>query len=245
MLGLMKKVLRVSYPLHYTLSGHIFIDPGDDCDALVDAMLETGYDEEFCIAADLDPPFVARLMRAGFLVMSVNLEGPGGEGEVVLLPKLHRTRAVLSFPELHIKKSIGPFLGRYELRFDSDFETIVDRCVALHGGDWLTGPLVGVIKALHADPAGLVRPASFALYRGGILRAGEFGVVCGGVYTSYSGYYEESNAGTVQMILMVRYLERAGFAFLDLGMPLPYKDSLGARNIGPKQFTALFRNARV
>jgi Leu/Phe-tRNA-protein transferase len=245
MLLFMGRGSRFFYPLRYTLSGHIFIGPGDNCDALVDAMLETGYDEEVCIAADFDPPFAARLMRAGFLLMSATLEEPGGPGGVILLPKLHLLKTALFFPELHVKKSIVPFLGRYELRFDSDFETIVDRCVALHGGDWLTGPLVDLIKALYRDPAGPLRPASFALYRDGLLRAGEFGVVCGRVYTSYSGYYEESNAGTVQMILMAQYLRRAGFAFLDLGMPLPYKESLGARNVGPRQFVELFRNARV
>jgi Leu/Phe-tRNA-protein transferase len=239
----MRKGSLFSYPLRFTLSGHIFIDPADDCDALVNAMLETGYNEEFCVAADFDPPFIARLMEAGFLVMSAAPEEAEEDG-VILLPKLHLIRTVLFFRELHIKKSIGPFLGRYELRFDRDFDAIVDRCVARHGGDWLTGPLVGVIKELHGAD-GPVRPVSFALYRGGVLRAGEFGVICGRVYTSYSGYYEESNAGTVQMILMVRYLEKAGFAFLDLGMPLPYKERLGARNISPKQFVELFRKARI
>jgi Leu/Phe-tRNA-protein transferase len=66
----------------------------------------------------------------------------------------------------------------------------------------------------------------------------------GRVYTSYSGYYEEDNAGTAQIILMAQWLDNIGFDFLDLGMPLDYKTDLGARNITPNRFVELFRTAR-
>jgi Leu/Phe-tRNA-protein transferase len=46
------------------------------------------------------------------------------------------------------------------------------------------------------------------------------------------------------MILMARYLEAAGFDFLDFGMPMDYKTDLGARNISPKNFVKLFRAAQ-
>jgi Leu/Phe-tRNA-protein transferase len=84
---------------------------------------------------------------------------------------------------------------------------------------------------------------SFALYRNGKLVAGEFGIKTGGVYTSYSGYYDEKNAGTVQMILTTMYLQEQGFAFFDLGMPLDYKNMLGARDISPQEFVSHFRAA--
>jgi Leu/Phe-tRNA-protein transferase len=152
-------------------------------------------------------------------------------------------RSALFFSELRIKKSIRPFLSRYELRVDTDFDCIVDKCVEIHGSDWLTPPLVEILKNLHqsAMPA---RPVSFGVYRDGELKAGEFGVLIGRVYTSYSGYYEEDNAGTVQMILMAQWMNKTGFDFLDLGMPLDYKTGLGARNIEPGRFVELFRAAR-
>jgi Leu/Phe-tRNA-protein transferase len=103
--------------------------------------------------------------------------------------------------------------------------------------------LLAGVRAIRAFKNGLVRPVSFGLYRDGELAAGEFGVVAGRVYTSYSGYRDEDSAGTVQMILTGRYLRDAGFAFWDLGMPLGYKDRLGARNISPGLFVELFRQA--
>jgi Leu/Phe-tRNA-protein transferase len=258
----------------------ILISPKDDPARIVDLMLETGYAEEFCVAINFDPPFIARLMDAGFLVMSAS----AGGGRYILLPKLHLVRSVLFFENLHVKKSIRRFLPRYELRFDGDFDRILDRCVTIHGDDWLTPPLVDALRAMRAKPlrgfasefrggagfghdarnlptardglsapgseeprnskpagAGSAKPVSFGVYRDGELRAGEFGVVSGRVYTSYSGYYDEDNAGTVQMILTARFLRERGFAFFDLGMPLDYKYDLGARDVSPRRFVELFR----
>ena len=234
----------MAYRIRYLPSGHVFIDPKDNCDRLADALLKTGYDKEFCIAAIFDEDFIGRLMEAGFLVMSAALTEEREEPFYILLPKLHLLRSVLLFPDLRVKKSIRLFLPRYELRVDTDFDLILDKCVQAHGDAWLTPPLVEILKSMHKRKDMRSKPASFAVYRDGELKAGEIGVVMGRVYTSYSGYYEESNAGTVQMILMARWLEKAGFDFLDFGMPLDYKTSLGAQEVSPHRFLELFRNAR-
>jgi Leu/Phe-tRNA-protein transferase len=221
----------------------IFMSPEDDCDKVVDAMLQTGYSEEFCIALDWEVDFIARLMKAGFLVMSETIQEEGLDIQDILLPKLHLVRSALFFPDLHVKKSIKRYLSRYELRFDTDFEAIVQKCLATHGEGWLTPSLIQTLHTLR-EGGDAPRPVSFGLYRDGELKAGEFGILCGRVYTSYSGYKEEDNSGMVQMILMIRWLEAAGFAFLDFGMPLDYKTELGARDISPEEFVRIFRAAR-
>jgi len=265
------------YPLRYTQSGLIIMGPENDCDKVVDAMLATGYSEEFCVSLDWDTPFITRLMMAGFLVMSATMVDMDETRKLflrdIVLPKLHLIRSALFFPDLHVKRSVKSLLPRYELRFDTDFETVVKKCLKIHGDEWLTPSLINTLFLLREQagaetpesagclentehptdtrnlfsltPADFPRPVSFSLYRGGELKAGEFGVIYGRVYTSYSGYREEDNAGTVQMILMVRALEKAGFAFLDFGMPLDYKADLGAQNISPEEFVRLFRAARI
>jgi len=252
--------------LRYTSFGWLYISPEDDCNAIVDAMLATGYSEEFCIAEGFDPEFTARLMEAGFLVMSANI-GEEDEPHYIMLPKLHVERSALFFENLHIKKSIRRLLNRYELRADVEFDRIIDRCVEKHDSDWLSPALVNCIKEIrltalsstalssatleNADtnsgkqrlrPKPFAYPVSFALYRGEKLTAAEFGVVCGRVYTSYSGFYEEDNAGTVQLILTARYLQEHGFSFFDFGMPMEYKTALGAEDISPQEFIRLFRS---
>jgi Leu/Phe-tRNA-protein transferase len=253
--------------VRYTPSGHILIRSWDDPEGIVDAMLATDYKEEFCLALDFDPEFIAALMKAGFLVMSASLaEEPEAEGQHILLPQLHLTRSALLFPELHVKKSIRSKLSRYELRVDgrpaeqfktmeslfslprspaSDFDVIMERCVAAHDDGWLTAPLRAALREIRARPWLPARPLSFGVYRDGALRAGEFGVLAGKVYTSYSGYYDEDNAGSAQMILTARLLETLGAPFWDLGMPLDYKTALGARNVDTVQFVELFRKGQM
>ena len=241
--------------LKYTFSGLLYISPEDDCRIIVDAMLATDYNEECCIAEDFSPDFVARLMEAGFLVMAINAAEDSEEPISILLPKLHLERSALFFKNLHVKKSIRRFLNLavsgYTLCPNTDFDRIVDRCIEKHGADWLIPPLVECIKKIRQNtgageegkllPTTSAWPSSFALYRNGKLAAGEFGVVYGKVYTSYSGFYEEDNAGTVQIILAARYLQEHGFSFFDLGMPLNYKTDLGAVDITPYDFVRLFR----
>ena len=244
------------YPLRYLPTGHVFIDPADDCDKVVDSLLEANYSEEFCLARDFEEDFISRLMEAGFLVMSTELRDDESEktdvqesGSVkdnffILLPKLHLSRSALFFAELHVKRSIRPLLSRYELRVNTDFDFILDKCIRIHGEDWLTPPLVKILKSIRRRGDLRIKPVSFGVYLNGELKAGEIGVVVGRVYTSYSGYYEENNAGTVQMILMAEWLQKTGFDFLDLGMPLDYKTLLGARDITPRRFIELFRTGR-
>jgi len=234
------------YPLRYLKSGFVYINADDDCDRVVDSLLAVNYNEEFCLAGDFDEDFICRLMEAGFLVMSAELtdEGETGGSLFILLPKLHLSRSVLFFPDLRIKKSIRCFLSKYELRVNTDFDLIIDKCTSIHGTDWLTPPLVSILKSLHHRGDKREKPVSFGIYRDGELKAGEFGVVIGRVYTSYSGYHEEDNAGTVQMIQMSQWLEKTGFDFLDFGMPLKYKTDLGSRDLDPGRFVELFRKAR-
>jgi len=244
--------------LKYGNTGCIIIFPEDDCKAVVDRMIEDGYDDEFCFAFDFNPEFVAGLMKAGFLVMSANIKDKGEEPVYLLFPKLHTWRSALFFNNLHIKKSIRRYLNRYELRPDTEFDRILDRCVKKHGNDWLTPPLVECIKKIRQGegvtrpsvinhnsllPAPYPYPTTFGLYNNGELVAGDLGVVCGNVYTSYSGYYDEDNAGTVQLILTTRYLQEHGFSFFDLGMPMDYKTEMGAEDIHMRQFIQMFRNS--
>ena len=232
--------------IRYTDTGFLVILPQDNPNIIIDYMLKTCYSEEFCLSFDFSSDFIAHLMEAGFLVMSARFGEPTkNEAQgYLLLPKLHLSRSALFFENLHIKKSIKRYLGKYELRPDSDFEYIVERCLEKHGDDWLTSPLVDAIKKIRKEKYYGVNPVSFALYREGRLVAGEFGVMCGKVYTSYSGYYDEDNAGTVQLILSARYLKENGFSFFDLGMPMPYKNDLGALDISPEEFVRLFRDKK-
>jgi Leu/Phe-tRNA-protein transferase len=243
----------------------ILIDKEDDPEAVVDYMLRTNYSEEFCYAVESSPDFVARLARAGFLVMSAKLtlaaelgtgldEGlEGGENSCyILTPKLHITRDVLFFDKLHVTKTTRRIIRRgiYRLRFNTCYEHVVQRCIEKHGSGWLTTPLCCALEALHTVPrqvgGRLVQAVSFELFRrdgegGETLAAGEFGTLVGKLYTSYSGYTDEDSAGDVQMALTAAALTAHGAPFWDLGMPLPYKEAMGCSTVDTRSFVQLWR----
>jgi Leu/Phe-tRNA-protein transferase len=235
--------------LALTTSGHFLVGPGIDTDILIDIIIASNYGEEFCVSRNFSPGFVAQLMYSGFLVMSARLAAGEAGGKYILLPKHHLTRNVLFFDDLHVSKTARRMIDRrssvYELRVNTDYDRIVENCVARHGDGWLTKPLLGSLRRIRNNGAQAVRPCSFGLYLRGSLCAGEFGVAAGRVYTSYSGYHDGNSEGTMQMILTARHLERSGFDFWDLGMPLDYKYILGARDIGIREFVKIFRAARV
>ena len=241
----------------------VILQPYTDYDKIVDSLIENNYPEEFCIALSFEPAFIRTLMKAGFLVMSYQ------DKEALLLPKLHRERSVLFFKDLHIPRSVRPFLSRYTLKPFDALHPIMEACIAVHGEDWLTKPLRDALSGLEwsqeqSAPSAPVQNrqvqlnspelsehdghtfcSAFGLYRDSELVAGEFGVFCGAVYTSYSGFYREKSTGTTQMILTARFLEERGFAFWDLGMPLEYKNRLGAVALERTEFIQKFRGARL
>jgi Leu/Phe-tRNA-protein transferase len=234
--------------LALTDTGYIFIRPGVDTDYLIDIIVGSNYKEEFCVARSFSSKFIDELMYSGFLVMSTAVRYNENKHGFILMPKHHLTRNVLFFDDLHIGKTAKRLIKRdareYDLFVNRDYDEIIKRCIAVHGEDWLTKPLLKSIQRIRHNEAALAQPCSFGLYHNGTLCAGEFGVKVGAVYTSYSGYHEESSSGTIQMIMLAQYLQRNGFLFWDLGMPLDYKYTLGAHDIDIKEFISIFRAGR-
>jgi len=60
------------------------------------------------------------------------------------------------------------------------------------------------------------------------------------LYISYSGYYEESGAGTIQLTKMFQFLEESNFIYCNLFGCNDYKYKLGATDIYLKQYLCLF-----
>jgi Leu/Phe-tRNA-protein transferase len=87
------------------------------------------------------------------------------------------------------------------------------------------------------------------VYKNGELKAGEIGIKTGRIYTSYSGFYNESSAGSVQLLLMLRYLRDNNYIFCNFGTDNSeknnaYKRRLGAVYIDRTAFIDLWRQGR-
>jgi Leu/Phe-tRNA-protein transferase len=227
--------------LHYTGRGVPFIMPPEDGDALADWLSEA-YPDEFCASLSFDPAFVDELCAAGFIPMAVR-DGEAGE---VLIPKLHTLRSVLAPGEVLVTRTARRESRRYSFGLDLRFDEVLEACLETHGDDWLRPPLLDSWRELFATrETRRSRFSSLELYEEGRLVAGEIGVFVGGCYTSLTGFRRASGSGTVQLAAAARFLESAGARLWDLGMPLDYKATLGARNVSREEFLVLFREARA
>lgn len=83
-----------------------------------------------------------------------------------------------------------------------------------------------------------------AKYKDLCLVAGEIGVAIGSVYTSLTAFTDADSAGTAQLAATRLLLRKAGYELMDLGMHLPYKESLGAETLPRAVFLRLFRRLR-
>jgi Leu/Phe-tRNA-protein transferase len=204
----------------------------------IDTIIDSNYPYEDCIVHSFEPNKIVALIKEGFLFMS-SIDLP--RRLCIATACHHLSQAALFFDRVHTSRTVKRLLHKYELRPHVEFERIVDNCVRKHNSAWLTPFFRETVRAIRAMNQSDVVFTSFGLYRNGELVAGEFGAITGRIYTSYSGYYDENNTGSIQMALTARYLKENGFAFWDLGMPLPYKTTLGAKTLNLESFTKLWR----
>jgi tetratricopeptide (TPR) repeat protein len=197
--------------------------------------------------SDITANAVRRLMDGGFYI---NYAGDIEE-KIVVMPR-GCDRIVLLFPDLHIgetnRRHMKKYEKSYELRFESDFNAVMENVYRHYKKknenylQFLLYFLTVINQSTYST-----RAVSVALYKEGKLVAGELGVITGRVYTSYTGYHDEPSAGTVQLIMLARYLIEKGYAFWDLGPSTfewdAYKLRLGAKKMSSEEYFSLFHKA--
>jgi Leu/Phe-tRNA-protein transferase len=233
--------LQKSEKFNYFEPGIIFLTEDDDPKEAIDTIINTNYPFEYCWGENFKPLFLSRLILEGFYIMSRRTRKNDGTVSYLMQAMHHLSRSILFFDNIKTTKTVKRLLNKYELKPFDNIEMIIDKCVEIHGSEWLSPMLVQSMKEIAKADDPKVTFIAFGLYMEGKLVAGDFGTLVGRIYSSYSGFHLESNSGSVQMILTAKYLERNGFAFWDLGMPLKYKSDLGAKTINLEYFTQLWR----
>ncbi|MDR0655168.1 MAG: hypothetical protein LBG22_02540 [Treponema sp.] len=237
----------------------IYLKNNANIDELLTVLMSMDDCEE-CFIFEFNTDYMVELIANGFMILSKRFfidfsnnflfKKPDHQNfisDILLNPRLFKNNPVIFFDNLHVSKSTKRIASKYELKVDFDFETIVDKCAEIHGENWLTEPLRNCFKELHNYSNIKIKMISFGVYKGGILEAGEFGVITKGIYTSYSGYHDTSSAGTVQIALMLKYLNEKGFCFcsmpgsrIDYDKIVEYKYRFGAKDINRKEYIKYF-----
>ena len=218
--------------------------------------------EDFYVTHSFDPRLIVQLMAEGFLPIATSN---------FLLPKLHVERCLLQLSptcHLHISKSTRKKAKNFSLTINQCFDRVVSECRLQHGMNWLYPPIVNAFKVINnrtIETNGLgvdaflvdnntnkqcgttqVRLYSVELWDStGKLVAGELGHNVGAIYTSLTGFSNQDNAGSVQLLALGRLLLKCGFSYWDLGMEMEYKLRLGAKLMRRADFVQEIHRTRV
>jgi len=216
-----------------------YIENQNDIEYLLPIIMEY-YNDEFFWSFSFDTPFIVKLMKLGFLPMSLRVKDENGKPVHIFTPKLHLARCTLSASQLHIGKTPRRRSRGAILTINNNFTYIMKQCIGTHGDDWITAPLQDFFIELN-NPKNHVHTLSIELWRDGTITAGEIGYMWGDIYTSLSGFTSRNGDGMVQMLSLGAVLFKSGIPMWDLGMPVDYKYTLGAKDISRKQFNNLVK----
>ena len=197
-------------------------------------LLYANMSNDYYWSDDWSEEFYIELAKMGFINTSFDTK----EG-LVLLPELQFEYGLLDFENLHISKKVKKLLQKDDaaLHFNSRFNEVITKFSTQHKHNWLKNEYAELIKNLYKNRN---KTLNFKLIcieliskENDELIAGELGYIIGKTYTSLSGFSSRekryNNYGTLQLVLLAKYLQKEGFDFWNLGHPhMEYKHRLGS-----------------
>ncbi len=190
---------------------------------------------------DWSENFYINLAKAGFISTTYDTK----EG-LVLLPELQYAYALLDFKDLHISEKVKKLLKKqnYTFTINTKFDEVLDAISKTHKYNWLKDKYIEVMKNIYTKNSF----ENFKLVSVELcdketneLISGEIGYIIGETYTSLTGFSSRekvhNNYGTLQLVLLAKYLQERKFSFWNLGHPhMEYKKRLGAKVYKRKDF---------
>jgi leucyl/phenylalanyl-tRNA--protein transferase len=154
-------------------------------------------------------------------------------------------RFVLRFDRVHVGRSLRKRVraNGYELRADTAFERVIDRCASVprpgQDGTWITDEIRSGFLALHR--AGLVH--SIETWQEGELVGGLYGVALGKSFCGESMFSLADDASKVATVGLLGNLCRWGFHFVDCQVHTDHLARFGAEPWPRGAFLAALRRA--
>ena len=132
--------------------------------------------------------------------------------------------------------------GRWQVRFDGDFEAVMRACAAPRKdgpGTWISEDIVRGYSGLHA----LGYAHSSELWLDGELVGGAYGVCIGRMFYGESMFARVADASKIALAYLVAFLRSHGVAMIDCQQETPHLASLGAAPITRAEFLRHLHNA--
>lgn len=188
-----------------------------------------------------DPITTDVLMRAyaqGIFPMAESADDPG------LYWVEPEQRGIFPLDAFHVPSRLARTVkaDRYAIRFDHDFEAVVDACAEPapeRGSTWISGR----IRSLYRDLFREGRCHTVEVYDGENLVGGLYGVRVGGAFCGESMFHRARDASKIALVHLVARLIRGGFRLLDTQFVTAHLSSLGAVEVSRLRYRALLTAA--
>lgn len=149
-------------------------------------------------------------------------------------------RMVLFPQELRVSHSLKRVMRkrRYEIRVDTAFREVMERCSrprAGQDGTWISPQMIAAYTELHR----LGVAHSIETWINGELAGGLYGVALGRVFYGESMFTQVADASKIAFVHLVRQLQRWQFKVIDCQMNTAHLARFGAREIPRTEFMQL------
>ncbi|HYI56995.1 MAG TPA: leucyl/phenylalanyl-tRNA--protein transferase [Microlunatus sp.] len=157
-------------------------------------------------------------------------------------------RGILPLDGLRVTRSLRKMISRYEIRVDTDFAQVLDRCAdPRRPGSWIDPRIRTIYTQLHRD--GVVHSVE-AWAPDGRLAGGLYGVSLGGLFAGESMFHDPEigrDASKVALLALVAHLRAAGGEgrLLDVQWQTPHLASLGVIELSRRDYLRRLARALV
>ncbi len=141
------------------------------------------------------------------------------------------------FPEkAKISKSNRKAATNFELKNNSDFETVIKKCAKIkrpdQQGTWITKEMKQAYIQLHK----LDYAISFETYSGNMLVGGLYGVRCGQIFIGESMFHTKTNASKAAFSLLIDFCLKNQIKIIDCQFHTKHLESLGGEYITREKY---------
>jgi len=173
------------------------------------------------VGADLEAGTLLAAYRSGLFPM------PVGRGPRIAWWSPD-PRGVLPLDSLRVSRSLRQSNRHYELRVDTAFEAVIQRCAdPSRDGGWISPDIIRAYTTLHD----LGWAHSVETFEDGRLVGGLYGVSIGGFFAGESMFHDTRDASKVALLGLVDRLAHGGATLLDVQWTTPHLTSLGAVDV--------------
>jgi leucyl/phenylalanyl-tRNA---protein transferase len=182
-------------------------------------------DDLVCNGGDLEPGTILAAYRSGLFPMPLSRRRVGWWSP--------NPRGILPLGGMVVSRSLRKSVRRFEVRFDSSFRAVMDRCAdprRPHG--WIDQPILDAYTSLHH----LGWAHSVEVWQNDRLVGGLYGLAINGLFAGESMFHDATDASKVALVALMERLCQNGFTLLDVQWKTDHLASLGVIDISRSDY---------